>query len=181
MGIWSEENSRDALFDAMQRREVFATSGPRITPRLFAGADVPESICDGNFAELGYTHGVPMGGVLDQKLDASPVFAAAVAADALSGRLQRLQIVKVWQDTDGAFQQSVYDIAGNASNGATVDLDDCSVSTVGDTALCTTWRDPAFDPDQLAAWYIRAVENPSCRWSWRQCLSLPSRCAPRVV
>jgi hypothetical protein len=178
MGVWAEENSRDSLFDAMQRREVFATSGPRITPRLFVGETLPESICDGNMAEQGYRSGVPMGGVLTDVLAASPLFAAAVSADPDGGLLQRLQLVKVWYDAEGGFHQSVVDIAGAADNGATVDTDTCEVIGPGETQLCATWRDPDFDPAQPAAWYARVVENPSCRWTWRQCLALPEAQRP---
>ena len=174
MGVWAEENSRDFLFDAMQRREVFATSGPRITPRFFVGPELPENLCAGDVAELGYRLGTAMGGVIRQSLQASPVFAAAVSADPRSGLLQRLQVVKVWHDEQGRFHQAVYDIAGDRDNNATVDLDTCQVRGSGSAQLCATWRDPAFDPQQPAAWYVRVVENPSCRWSWRQCLSLPA-------
>jgi hypothetical protein len=174
MGVWSEENSRDALFDAMQRREVFATSGPRIKPRFFVGESLPESICEGEFAAQGYRLGTSMGGVIEQSLQSSPVFAAAVSADPGSGLLQHMQVVKVWYDEQGGFHQAVHDIAGDTANGAAVDMDTCQVSGPGESQLCATWRDPGFNPNQAAAWYVRVVENPSCRWSWRQCLSLPA-------
>jgi hypothetical protein len=178
MGVWAEENSRDSLFDSMQRREVFATSGPRIVPRLFVGAQLPESICEGEIAVAGYQSGVPMGSVITDSLNASPLFAAAVSADPNGGLLQRLQVVKVWYDADGGFHQSVVDIAGDTDNGDEVNLDTCAVSGPGESQFCATWRDPDFDPAQPAAWYVRAVENPSCRWSWRQCLSLPEAQRP---
>lgn len=190
MGVWAEENSRDALFDAMRRREVFATSGPRIRPRLFVGEKLPDSICGGEMVAEGYRLGVPMGGVITDRLDGSPVFAAAVSADPDGGLLQRLQLVKVWHDGEGGFHQSVVDIAGDADNGASVDTRTCAVSGPGEMQVCATWRDPDFDPDQPVAWYLRVLENPSCRWSWRQCLSLPegerpSTCSdpaiPRVI
>jgi hypothetical protein len=189
MGIWAEENARDSLFDGMQRREVFATSGPRIVPRLFVGTELPETICKGGMAAAGYQHGVPMGSVITESLDSSPLFAAAVSADPNGGLLQRLQLVKVWYDAQGAFHQSVVDIAGDESNGE-VDMETCAVSGVGESQFCATWRDPEFDPAQSAAWYVRALEVPSCRWSWRQCLTLPeaqrpATCAdpaiPRVI
>lgn len=180
MGVWAEENSRDALFNAMQRREVFATSGPRITPRLFVGEELSQDICSGNFAEQGYRAGVPMGGVVKSPLSSSPVFAAAVSADSRSGPLQRLQMIKVWYDEEGVFHQAVTDIAGSADNGARVNLDNCETSGPGAAQFCTTWRDPTFDPQQRAAWYLRAIENPSCRWSWRQCLSLPESERPKT-
>jgi Protein of unknown function (DUF3604) len=173
MGVWAQENTRDSLFDAMKRREVFATSGPRISPRFFAGENLPEDICSGEFVSLGDEHGVPMGGVLENQLAESPVFAAAVAADPEGGLLQRLQIVKVWHDDAGQFHQAVHDIAGNAQNGAGVDMTSCAVTGVGESQLCGRWQDPGFDAGQSAAYYVRAIENPSCRWSWRQCLQLP--------
>jgi hypothetical protein len=180
MGVWAEENSRDSLFNAMQRREVFATSGPRITPRLFAGANLEETICSGEFAEAGYRSGVPMGEVLEGPMTAPPIFAAAVSADPDGGLLQRLQMVKVWYDEEGGFHQSVTDIAGDADNGAWVDLNNCAVSGEGSAQFCATWRDPTFDSQQSAAWYVRAVENPSCRWTWHQCLSLPEAQRPEI-
>ena len=173
VGLWAPENTRDALFDAMQRREAFATSGPRIEPRLFVGRGIAEDICDGEFVAEGYRTGVPMGGVIDAQLPESPVFAAAASADPQGGLLQRLQLIKIWHDADGGMHQSVIDVAGDGNNGATVDLDNCAVSGPGERQFCATWRDPAFDPGQPAAYYVRVVENPSCRWSWRQCLSLP--------
>lgn len=178
IGLWSEDNSRDALFDAMQRREAFATSGPRITPRLFVGADLPPDICSQNFAELGYAGGVPMGGVIETAHKKSPVFAAAVNADPQGGLLQRLQMVKVWYDEAGQFHQSVTDIAGNAENGASVDMETCAERGSGARQFCVTWEDPAFDTQRSAAWYLRAVENPSCRWSWRECLAIPEEERP---
>ena len=172
MGVWAEENSRDALFDAMKRREVFATSGTRISPRFFAGSELPEDICDGNLAAAGYAGGVPMGGQLARR-DPSPLFAASVLADPSGGLLQRLQIIKVWHDGDRRFQQRVVDLAGDPNNGASVDLNSCEVRGRGATELCATWRDPDFDPEQLAAYYVRVIENPSCRHHWYDCLSFP--------
>lgn len=173
MGVWSQENSRDALFDAMQRREVFATSGPRIEPRFFAGHDLPEEICEGDFVTAGYEGGVPMGGEIGPGKNGSPLFAAAAIADSEGGLLQRLQLIKVWHDEAGVFHQSVIELDGDRDNGARVDLNSCKVSGPGSRQLCGSWRDPAFDPARPAAYYVRVVENPSCRWSWRQCLSLP--------
>lgn len=189
MGVWAEENSRDSLFDGMQRREVFATSGPRIKPRLFVGAKLPETICKGELAAQGYQLGVPMGGVITESLDSSPLFVAAVSADPSGGLLQRLQLVKIWYDAQGAFHQSVSDLAGDDHSGE-VNLDNCAVNGAGEAQFCAIWRDPDFDPTQTAAWYVRALETPSCRWSWRQCLTLPkaqrpATCAnpaiPRVI
>lgn len=176
-GLWAEENSRDSLFDAMRRRETFATSGPRIAPRFFGGWDLPVDICDReDFVTLGYTLGVPMGSDLPEHVKAdSPTFAVMATRDpgteeSRGGRLQRIQIVKGWVGPHGHFRQAVYEVAGTADNGASVDLQTCETSGPGYASLCGVWRDPEFDPDQAAVYYARVIENPSCRWSWRQCL-----------
>jgi hypothetical protein len=180
-GVWAEENTRDAIFDALKRRETFATSGPRIAPRFFGGWHIPTDICTApNLAIAGYQHGVPMGGVLTAKTepDARPRFVVAASADpgtasAPGHPLQRLQIIKGWVGHDGGFHQAVMDVAGNAHNGATVDPLSCESEGDGFATLCGVWEDPEFDPLQDAVYYARAVENPSCRWSTRMCLSLP--------
>ena len=180
-GVWAEENTRDAIFDALKRRETFATSGPRIAPRFFGGWHIPADICTApNLATAGYQHGVPMGGVLTAKTepDARPRFVVAASADpgtasAPGHPLQRLQVIKGWVGHDGAFHQAVIDVAGNADNGATVDPLSCESEGDGFATLCGVWEDPEFDPLQDAVYYARAVENPSCRWSTRMCLSLP--------
>ena len=186
MGAWAEENSRDALFDAMKRRETFATSGPRIQPRLFAGWDLPEDLCgSADFARQGYARGVPMGTSLPARPgDAgAPLIAVSAARDAGTaehpgGLLQRVQIVKAWAGPDGQPHQKVYDVAGNADNGAAVDLSTCTPKGPGADQLCSVWRDPDFDPALAAVYYARVVENPSCRWSWQQCLRLPADARP---
>ena len=180
-GVWAEENTRDAIFDALKRRETFATSGPRITPRFFGGWHIPADICSTpNLAEAGYQHGIPMGGVLASKTkpDERPRFVVAANADpgtagAPGHPLQRIQIIKGWVGSDGSFHQSVIDVAGNADNGATVDPLSCEAEGEGFANLCGVWEDSAFDPQQDAVYYARVVENPSCRWSTRMCLSLP--------
>lgn len=177
-GLWAEENSRDSLFDAMRRREAFATSGPRIAPRFFGGWDLPVDLCDReDFVQLGYTLGVPMGADLPDTTNAqSPTFAVMAAADPGTadhpgGRLQRIQIVKGWVGPHGHFHQAVYEVAGTTNNGASVDLATCETSGPGYASLCGVWRDPEFDPNNAAVYYARVIENPSCRWSWRQCLA----------
>jgi hypothetical protein len=173
VGLYAEENSRDSLFDAMQRREAFGTSGTRIEPRFFAGSDLPEDICQQDFVDSGYTNGVAMGSELPAPMGSSPLFAAAASADPEGTDLQRLQIIKVWHDGAGNFHQQVTDVAGDANNGAHVELRTCGLRGQGERQLCGTWRDPDFSAEQSAAYYVRAVENPSCRWSWHQCLQLP--------
>ena len=180
-GVWAEENTRDAIFEALKRRETFATSGPRISPRFFAGWTLPDNLCaNPQLASEGYRAGVPMGGTLPPRPNdaTSPRFVVAATADpgtrAAPGHpLQRLQIIKGWVGNNGRFHQSVVDVAGNDENGATVDLNTCEAQGRGFPALCGVWEDPDFDPEQDAVYYARAVENPSCRWSTRMCLSLP--------
>lgn len=179
IGVWAPENSRDALFDAMKKKEVFGTSGPRIQPRFFGGWEFDSSICESNnFLEQAYQQGVAMGGDLPQKAAAAPVFVASAIADGgaenTSGTpLQRLQIIKGWVGDDGISHQQVFDVAGDANNGASVDLDSCVQSGQGFAQLCSVWQDPQFDANKRAVYYMRAVENPSCRYSAWQCSQLP--------
>ncbi|WP_187276629.1 DUF3604 domain-containing protein [Parahaliea maris] len=177
-GIYAEQNSRAALFDAMRRRETFGTSGPRIRPRFFAGWELPEDLCDNpDFLATAYARGVPMGGDLPPAhgTAASPLFALSAAADPRpeGGLLQRLQIIKTWVDAEGRSHQAVFDVAGEADNGAGVDPDTCEVFGPGSSQLCATWRDPGFAPAQSAVYYARVLQNPSCRWSRYDCIALP--------
>ncbi len=191
MGVWAEENSRDSLFDAMQRRETFATSGPRLRPRFFGGWEFPADLCDrADLVERGYAEGVAMGGILPAPAGAAPVFVAAVARDPGApgqpgGLLDRLQIVKVWPDDSGDIHQRVFDVAGRVAEnrrGAapSVDLATCAPRGEGADQLCAVWTDPEFDPALDAAYYARVVENPSCRWSWRECLAIAEAERPAV-
>jgi hypothetical protein len=176
-GVWAEENSRDAIFDAMKRRETFGTSGPRITARFFGGWDYPEDLCgDPELVAKGYAGGVPMGGDLPSAPsgDASPVFVVSAMRDVgipehPGGLLQRAQVVKGWMDGDGRFHQRVIDVAGG-ENDAYVDEATCQPRGNGHNSLCSVWTDPDFDAAQNAVYYVRVLENPSCRWSERQCL-----------
>jgi len=193
-GVWAEENSRDAIFDALKRREAFATSGPRIVPRFFAGWDLPRDLCGrDDFAATGYADGVPMGGDLPPAPtgSAGPVFALSALRDPGTekrpgGWLQRLQVVKGWVDDEGRFHQQVIDVAGDADNGASVDLDTCEPKGTGAAQLCAVWQDPDFDPARDAVYYARAVENPSCRWTTRLCNGwtdgpLPDACTNPLI
>ncbi|MEM9175605.1 MAG: DUF3604 domain-containing protein [Myxococcota bacterium] len=193
IGVWAEENARDALFDAMVRRETFATSGPRIEPRFFGGWDLPADLCGRkDLVETAYAQGVPMGSVLPAATQSgvAPTFVAHVARDAgvadhPGGQLDRLQIVKVWYGEDGQFHQAVHDVAGRLADtpgtsreAPGVDLGTCRPRGDGFDSLCAVWTDPAFEATRDAAYYVRAVENPSCRWSWRTCLALPEEDRP---
>ena len=177
--IWAEENSRDALFEAMRRRETYSTSGPRMIVRSFAGR-YPKDLCDNpDFVAEGYDKGVPMGGDIGPvRGKLSPRFAIMATKDAGTldqpgTPLQRIQVVKGWTDADGsATHEEVYDVAGDPHNGAGVNLDTCEETGTGATSLCTVWQDPHFKLDQNAFYYVRVLENPVCRWSKRFCNSL---------
>jgi hypothetical protein len=179
-GVWAEENSRDAIFDALARREAFATSGTRIAPRLFAGWDLPEDLCArDDLVAQGYAGGVPMGGTLapQPSSDATLRFVVQAQRDPEGAPLQRIQIIKAWHGTDGAFHQAVHDVA-RVAPGASVDPKTCALRGPGTEMLCTTWTDPGFDPDRAAVYYARIIENPSCRWTTWKCLSLPPEKRP---
>jgi hypothetical protein len=174
--VWAEENSRDAIFEAMRRRETYATSGTRPILRFFAGSELPADLCQSEgMIEQAYAGGVPMGGVL-APAERAPRFLVSAAKDAgspgLPGTdLQRLQVIKGWVDAEGESFEKVYDVAGSADNGAWVDEQSCAVTGRGHTNLCTVWEDPDFDPGEDAFYYVRVLENPSCRWSPRQCMA----------
>lgn len=186
-GVWAEENTRDAIFDALKRRETFATSGPRIELRFFAGWDLPTDLCSQpEMAKRAYASGVPMGADLPSRNeDVAPTFVASALADPgleghPGGLLERLQVIKVTSDDEGRAIQRVIDIAGE-KNETGVDLATCEPRGAGAAALCARWTDPEFDPDERAAYYARVVENPSCRAYARACLQLegadrPSAC-----
>ncbi|XOV86892.1 MAG: DUF3604 domain-containing protein [Pseudomonadota bacterium] len=177
-GVWAEANTRDSLFDAMRRRETFATSGPRIRVRFFGGYGFPDDITNRpDLVTEAYARGVPMGGMLAAPSKKAPSFLVWAARDPRSGWLQRVQVIKGWVE-DGQAQEAVFDVACAdgltpdpathrcPDNGARVNLEDCSVSRdKGAVELATLWQDPDFEPSQQAFYYARVLENPSCRWS----------------
>ena len=171
--VWALENSRDALFEAFRRREVYGTSGPRMRVRFFGGRDLPDLCDDPERARKGYKLGVPMGAVLSQTSGAkAPGFAVWAQADSPGAPLQRIQIIKGWVDNDGITHERIFEIAGEASAGPGVDLETCQVLEDGHPELCAHWTDPGFDPDQHAFYYARVLEVPTCRWSVYQCNAL---------
>ncbi|MDG2332949.1 MAG: DUF3604 domain-containing protein [Myxococcota bacterium] len=174
--VWAEENSRDALFEAMRRRETYATSGTRPVLRFFGGFELDADACQGeDFVAHGYAKGVPMGGDLAQPSGVgNPRFLMAALKDPGSpGRpgldLQRIQIIKGWVGEDGASREEVIDVAGGPLGVAGVDPETCAPTGRGHGQLCSVWEDPDFDPAEPAFYYARLLENPSCRWSTLQC------------
>ena len=177
-GVWAEENTRDSIYDAFRRRETFATTGPRLRLRFFAGYDYPDELAnDPDLVAAAYAGGVAMGGELVAPGRRVPRFVVWANRDPASNPLARLQVVKGWIE-GGETHERVYDVACSdgmsvdpethrcPDNGATVDLDTCAASDdAGDAELRTLWTDPDFDPTQRALYYVRALENPSCRWS----------------
>jgi hypothetical protein len=179
--VWATENTREALWDAMMRKEVYATTGPRILVRFFGGWEFGEADASNRLpAEIGYSKGVPMGGDLSAAPVAkSPTFLVAAMKDPFSGNLDRIQIVKGWLDEKGKTHEMVYDVvwadadrrAKEASGkvppvGNTVDVDNATwTNAIGDPELITVWEDPDFDPEQRAFYYARVIEIPTPRWT----------------
>ena len=177
-GVWAEENTRISLYEAFRRKETFATSGPRIPVRFFAGFDLGPKLLDApDMIERAYAGGVPMGSDLEVAAGATPRFLVWAARDPASAPLQRLQIIKGWEEGGETFER-VYDIACSdglnvdattgrcPDNRARVDLTDCSITRdSGAGTLSALWTDPDFDAGQRAFYYVRVLENPTCRWS----------------
>lgn len=199
--VWSEENSRDAIFDSMQRRETYATSGTRIVSRFFAAWDFNQDLCeDNNVIEAAYEKGVTMGGQLIQQEDQSlandaPAFLVLATRDGnlasdLNGSdgsdggtaLQKIQIIKGWVDASGEKQEKVYDVVGSPANDAGVDINTCRKTGSGASNLCKVWKDPDFEPSESAYYYSRVLENPSCRWSQQICIANGVYCSsPKTI
>jgi len=175
--VWAEENSRDAIFSGMRRKETYATSGTRPVVRFFGGWNYADDLCQSSdMVSSAYAGGVPMGGKLEANTaqDAKPAFLISALKDSGSTGhpgtdLQRVQIIKGWVDKEGNTHERVIDVAGDANNGASVDEQSCKPRGSGAKALCAVWRDQNYDPTQNAFYYARVLENPSCRWSTLQC------------
>ena len=173
--VWAEENSRDALFAAMRRRETYGTSGPRHQVRFFAGNYSTNMCSDPDFVRTGYLNGATMGAEIGPiSGNSSPVFTVLAMKDPgdpghPGAKLQRVQIIKGWVDGMGAAHEKVFEVAGNPNDGASVDLSTCTPNGAGADSLCATWRDPEWNPDQRAFYYARILEDPTCRWSTYVC------------
>ena len=175
-GVWAEANTRASIYDALARKETFSTSGPRIRVRLFAGWDFAPDDLNGDLGEPGYARGVPMGADLATAPQGqSPTFLIEALKDPNEAALQRVQIIKGWVHK-GEPQERVIDVA--CAGNATVDPTSqrCNLSPVdtrtaacegspGATTLRTHWRDPNFDAEQRAFYYVRVLQVPTCRWS----------------
>ncbi len=174
--VWAEENSRDAIFEAMRRREAYATSGTRPIVRFYAGSELPDGLCEApDMIAQADAAGVPMGAEISGLADGAGMkILVSAAKDAGSpgypgNDLQRIQVIKGWLDDEGVTHEKVYDVAGSADNGAWVDEQSCATTGSGAANLCAVWEDPEFDADEDAFYYARVLENPSCRWSTLQC------------
>ena len=177
-GVWAEANTREAIYDALRRKETFATSGTRIKLRFFSGYHFAEDqLGETDLIKEAYRSGATMGATLQAQGKRQPSFLTWAIADPNTAPLQRLQIVKGWL-TNGEHQEKVYDVACSNNlqvnqethrcpdNNARVDLGDCSTTAnVGAAELKVLWQDPDFVPEQEAFYYARALENPVCRWS----------------
>ena len=179
--VWATENTRAAIFDAMQRRETYATTGPRMAVRFFGGWDFePADATNRLPAAIGYTKGVPMGGDLSAApAGKSPTFLVAALKDPIGANLDRIQVIKGWLDAKGDVHEQVYDVVWADADkrkpgangklppvGDTVDVENATWSnTIGDPELITVWKDPNFDAKQRAVYYVRVLEIPTPRWT----------------
>ena len=177
--VWAVDNTRESIWDAMMRRETYATTGPRMTVRFFGGWQFNTAdIADPELARLGYNKGVPMGGELSAAPGGkSPGFLLAATRDPMGANLDRIQVVKGWLDSKGELQEKVYDVAWSGDRkpaadgklpavGNTVDVPNATFeNSIGANELATFWTDPAFDPSQLAYYYARVIEIPTPRWT----------------
>jgi hypothetical protein len=190
--VWATENTREALFDAMMRRETYATTGPRMLVRFFGGWEFTEADAMNRLpGAVGYMKGVPMGGDLVRApAGKAPTFLVGALKDPLSGNLDRIQIVKGWVDDDGERHEKIYDVewSGDRAIGAdgklppvgnTVDVANATwTNTIGAPELLTVWTDPDFDPSVPAVYYARVLEIPTPRWTayeaYRYGITMPS-------
>jgi hypothetical protein len=177
--VWATENTRGAIFDAMERRETYATTGPRLRVRFFGGWDFDQNDAERrDLAQVGYSKGVPMGSDLPAAAGGAPSFLVYALRDAMGANLDRVQIVKGWIDASGDPQERIYDVA--VSDGreigadgrcripvsSTVDLSIPSwTNTIGSSELGGVWTDPDFDPSLRAFYYARVIEIPTPRWT----------------
>lgn len=175
--VWATSNSRAAIFDAMMRKEIYATTGPRMTVRFFGGWDFTPDDFAGNWVMSGYKRGVPMGADLKPGTG-SPTFLISALKDPMGANLDRVQMVKGWVDATGQMQEKIFDVVWGDANvrprgangkvpavGDTVDIAKASyTNSIGDPELQTVWRDPEFNANLKAFYYLRVLEIPTPRW-----------------
>jgi hypothetical protein len=194
--VWATENTREAIWDAMERKETYATTGPRMIVRFFGGWEFePRDAHNRLPAAIGYTKGVPMGGDLrDAPPGKPPTFLVAALKDPIGANLDRIQIIKGWMDARGELHEQIYDVVwGDADRrepdndgrlppvGSTVDVADASwTNTIGDPELITVWSDPDFDPAERAFYYARVIEIPTPRWTAYDAKRFGVRMPPEV-
>ena len=179
-GVWARENTREAIWDALKRKEVYATTGDRPIVRVFAGWDFAQADLDRpDFAANGYAHGVPMGGDLSKApAGKRPVFMVHALRDPDGPNLDRIQVIKGWLGADGKTQERIFDVSVSGGRtigpdgrcqtpvGSTVDVANATyTNTIGAAALSAYWADPAFDATQRAFYYVRVIQIPSPRWT----------------
>jgi hypothetical protein len=177
--VWAEENTRASIWDAMHRRETYATTGTRMVVRFFGGWEFEKADANNrNLAVAGYAKGVPMGGDLSKAPDGkAPTFLVAGLKDTIGANLDRIQVIKGWMDAKGESHEKVYDVVWSGdrkpdangklpSVGSTVDVANATWSnTIGASELITVWKDPNFDAKQNAFYYARVMEIPTPRWT----------------
>jgi Protein of unknown function (DUF3604) len=194
--VWAMDNTREAIWDAMKRKETYASTGPRMTVRFFGGFDfAPADAQTRELGALGYQKGVPMGGDLKAApAGKKPTFLVAAAKDPLSGNLDRIQIVKGWLDKAGKTHEKIYDVAWSdpakrkpGANGKlppvgnTVDAKNATWrNTIGSPELITVWKDPDFDPTLRAFYYARVIEIPTPRWTAYDAVRFNVKMGPEV-
>jgi uncharacterized membrane protein len=177
--VWARENTRDALYEAMERKEVYATTGSRIQVRFFGGWDYAQSdVTRPDYLDVAYAKGVPMGGdITRERGKSAPTFMVVAARDPIGANLDRVQIIKGWREKGGALKEKVYNVAWSGQRdirpdgtlepvGSTVDVAEARYSnTIGAADLAAVWQDPDFDPKDRAFYYVRVLEIPKPRWT----------------
>ena len=177
--VWATENTRKAIFDAILRREVYASTGPRITVRFFGGWNyLPNDLLHPNLTQIGYSKGVPMGSDLAQApKNGAPSFLIQAVKEADGANLDRVQVIKGWRDSNGQLYEKIYNVALSDGRServdgqvvpliSTVDIKNASYSnSIGDPELSIVWADPDFKKDELSFYYLRVLEIPTPRWT----------------
>ena len=193
--VWATENTREAIFDAMERRETYATTGPRMVVRFFGGWEFQEKDASNRMpASIGYAKGVPMGGDLSEAPEGkAPTFLVGALRDPIGANLDRIQIIKGWLDAKGELHEKIYDVAWFGGRkpdaktgklppvGTTVDVANATwTNTIGAPELITVWKDPDFDPSARAFYYARVIEIPTPRWTAYDALRFDIKMAKEI-